>query len=145
MTHIPYKGIAPAITAQLANEVQLSLTPIAVGMPHARAGKLVALAAAGLQRSVAIPEVPTVHESGVPGFEVIGWWGVLAPARTPRALVSVLNREILAVLDLAEVRKSLLDQGMEPAGGTPEQFAALIKSDMEKWGEIGKRLGITLD
>ena len=145
MTHIPYKGIAPAITAQLANEVQFSLTPIAVGMPHARAGKLVAIAAAGLQRSIAIPEVPTVHESGVPGFEVIGWWGVLAPARTPRAVVNALNREILAVLELADVRKSLLDQGMEPAGGTPEQFGALIKSDMEKWGDIGKRLGVTLD
>jgi tripartite-type tricarboxylate transporter receptor subunit TctC len=145
MTHVPYKGIAPAIAAQLANDVQFSLTPIAVGMPHARAGKLRAIAAAGLQRSVAIPEVPTVHESGVPGFEVIGWWGVLAPARTPRPVVNALNREILAVLDLPEVRKSLLDQGMDPAGGTPEQFAALIKSDMDKWGEIGKRLGISLD
>jgi tripartite-type tricarboxylate transporter receptor subunit TctC len=145
MTHIPYKGIAPAIAAQLANEVQFTLTPIAVGMPHVRAGRLRAIAAAGLQRSVSIPEVPTAHESGVPGFEVIGWWGVLAPARTPRPVVIALNREILAALDLPEVRKSLLDQGMDPAGGTPEQFAALIKSDMDKWGEIGKRLGVSLD
>ncbi len=145
MTHIPYKGIAPAITAQLANEVQFSLTPIAVGMPHARAGRLRPIASAGLQRSVAIPEVPTVHESGLPGFEVIGWWGMLAPARTPRAVINALNRETLAVLELEPVRKSLLDQGMDPAGGTPEQFGALIKSDMEKWGEIGRRLGVTLD
>jgi tripartite-type tricarboxylate transporter receptor subunit TctC len=145
MTHIPFKGIAPAITAQLANEVQLSLTPIAVGMPHARAGRLRAIAQAGLQRSVAVPDLPTVDESGAPGFEVVGWWGMLAPARTPRPVVALLNKEIRAVLDLADVRRNLIEQGMDPAGGTPEQFAALIKSDMDKWGDIGKRLGVRLD
>jgi tripartite-type tricarboxylate transporter receptor subunit TctC len=145
MTHVPYKGIAPAIAGQLANDVQLSFTPIAVGMPHARAGKLRALATGGLQRSAVIPEVPTLHESGVTGFEVIGWWGMLAPARTPRPVVAALNREMRAVLDMPEVRRVLLEQGMEPAAGTPAEFAALIKSDMDKWGEIGKRLGVSLD
>ena len=145
MTHIPYKGIAPAITAQLANEVQMSLTPIAVGMPHAKAGKLRALASGGLKRSVAIPDVPTIDESGLPGFEVIGWWGMLAPSKTPRPVVNLLNREVRAALDNAEVKRSLVDQGMDPAGGTPEQFGALIKSDMDKWGDIGKRLGVKLD
>jgi tripartite-type tricarboxylate transporter receptor subunit TctC len=140
-----YKGIAPAIAGQLANDVQLSFTPIAVGMPHARAGKLHALATGGLQRSAVIPEVPTLNESGVAGFEVVGWWGMLAPAKTPRALVVAANREVRAVLDLPDVRRVLLDQGMEPAAGTPEQFGALIKADMDKWGEIGKRLGVTLD
>jgi tripartite-type tricarboxylate transporter receptor subunit TctC len=95
------------------------------------AGKLRALATGGLQRSAVIPEVPTLHESGVTGFEVIGWWGMLAPAR--------------AVLDMPEVRRVLLEQGMEPAAGTPAEFAALIRSDMEKWGDIGKRLGVSLD
>ena len=145
MTHIPYKGIAPAITAQLANEVQMSLTPIAVGMPHAKAGKLRALASGGLKRSVAIPDVPTIAESGLPGFEVIGWWGMLAPSKTPRPVVNLLNREVRAALDNAEVKRSLVDQGMDPAGGTPEQFGALIRSDMDKWGDIGKRLGVKLD
>ena len=145
MTHIPYKGIAPAITAQLANEVQMSLTPIAVGMPHARAGKLRALAQAGLKRSVAIPEVPTIDESGLPGFEVIGWWGMLAPAKTPRPVVLLLNREVRAALDVPEVKKSLVDQGMDPAGGSPEEFGALIRADMDKWGDVGKRLGVKLD
>jgi len=145
MTHIPYKGIAPAITAQLANEVQMSLTPIAVGMPHAKAGKLRALASGGLKRSVAIPDVPTIAESGLPGFEVIGWWGMLAPSKTPRPVVDLLNREVRAALDNAEVKRSLVAQGMDPAGGTPEQFGALIKSDMDKWGDIGKRLGVKLD
>jgi tripartite-type tricarboxylate transporter receptor subunit TctC len=145
MTHIPYKGIAPAITAQLANEVQMSLTPIAVGMPHAKAGKLRALASGGLKRSVAIPDVPTIDESGQPRFEEIGWWGMLAPPKTPRPVVNLLNREVRAALDNAEVKRSLVDQGMDPAGGTPEQFGALIKSDMDKWGDIGKRLGVKLD
>jgi len=145
MTHIPYKGIAPAVTAQLANEVQMSLTPIAVGMPHARAGKLRALASAGLKRSVAIPDVPTIDESGLPGFEVIAWWGMLAPAKTPRPVVLLLNREVRAVLEIPEVRKSLVDQGMDPVGGTPEEFASLIRADMDKWGDVGKRLGVRLD
>jgi tripartite-type tricarboxylate transporter receptor subunit TctC len=145
MTHIPYKGIAPAITAQIANEVQVSFTPIAVGMPHARAGRLRALASGGLKRSSAIPEVPTIDESGLPGFEVIGWWGMLAPAKTPRPVVNLLNREVRAALEVPEVKRSLLDQGMDPAGGSPEEFGTLIRADMEKWGDVGKRLGVKLD
>jgi len=145
MAHIAYKGIAPAITALLADEVQFSLVPIAVGMPHVRAGKLRALGVAGLSRSSAAPELPTIAESGLPGFEVIGWWGVLAPAKTPQSAVDLLNRELRAALELPDVRRTLLDQGMDPAGGTPEQFGALIKTDMDKWGEIGRRLGVKLD
>jgi len=145
MTHIPYKGIAPAITAQLANEVQMSLTPIAVGMPHARAGRLRALASAGLKRSIAIPDVPTIDESGLPGFEVIGWWGMLAPAKTPRTIVNQLNREVRAALEVPEVKRNLVEQGMDPAGGSPEEFGTLIRADVDKWGDVGKRLGVKLD
>ena len=145
MTHIAYKGIAPAITALLADEVQFSLVPITVGMPHVRSGKLRALGVAGLTRSSAAPELPTIAESGLPGFEVIGWWGVLAPAKTPRGAVDLLNRELRAALDAPDVRRTLLEQGMDPAPGTPEQFGALIKADMDKWGEIGRRLGVKLD
>ncbi|HEV3009687.1 MAG TPA: tripartite tricarboxylate transporter substrate binding protein [Burkholderiales bacterium] len=145
MAHISYKGIGPATIALLANEVQFSLVPIAVGMPHVKSGRLRALGTCGPQRSAATPEVPTASEAGVPGLEVIAWWGMLAPAKTPRAVVTRLNREIRAILDHAEVRRGLVDQGMDPAGGEPEQFAALIKADMEKWGEIGRRLGVKLD
>ncbi|HEX9465983.1 MAG TPA: tripartite tricarboxylate transporter substrate binding protein [Alphaproteobacteria bacterium] len=145
LTHISYKGIAPAIQAQIANEAQLSFTPIAVGMPYVSSGLLRALGSGGLKRSAAIPDIPTIDESGVPGFEVIGWWGLLAPARTPRPLVDRLNRETRAVMDIPDVRRSLLDQGMDPAGGTPEAFGELVKADMDKWGDIGKRLGVTLD
>jgi tripartite-type tricarboxylate transporter receptor subunit TctC len=145
LTHIPYKGIAPAVTALLAGDVQFSIVPIAVGMPHVKAGKLRALGTGGPQRSAATPDIPAVAESGLTGFEAIGWWGVLAPAKTPRAVVNLLNKEIRAVLDVAEVKRTLVEQGMDPAGGTPEQFGALIKADMEKWGEIGIRLGVKLD
>ena len=81
----------------------------------------------------------------MPGFEVIGWWGMLAPGKTPRPVVLLLNREVRAALEVPEVKKTLLDQGMDPAGGTPEEFGALIRSDMEKWGGVGKRLGVSLD
>ena len=145
MTHIPYKGIAPAVIALLANDVQFSIVPIAVAMPHVKSGKLRALGSGGPQRSAATPDIPAVAESGLTGFEAIGWWGVLAPAKTPRAVVNLLNREIRAVLDIGEVRGILVGQGMDPAGGTPEQFAALIKTDMEKWGNIGAKLGVKLD
>src|SRR5207237_5400925 len=145
MQHIAYKGIAPAVTALLADEVQFSLVPIAVGLPHVRAGRLRALGVAGLQRSAATPEIPTLSESGLPDFEVIAWWGLLAPARTPRAVVNALNREMRSVLEVPEVKRSLVDQGMDPAAGSPEQFGALIKADMEKWGAIGARLGVKLD
>ena len=145
MQHIAYKGIAPAVTALLANEVQFSLVPIAVGLPHVRAGRLRALGVAGLQRSAATPEIPTLSESGLPDFEVIAWWGLLAPAKTPRAVVHALNREMRAVLEVPEVKRILVDQGMDPAAGSPEEFGALIKADMEKWGAIGTRLGVKLD
>jgi tripartite-type tricarboxylate transporter receptor subunit TctC len=133
------------VTALLANDVQFSLVPIAVGMPHVKSEKLRALGVAGLQRSAAAPDVPTMAESGLAGFEVIGWWGMLAPAKTPPRVVTLLNREIRAVLDQTEVRRGLVDQGMDPAGGEPGEFAALIKADMEKWGAIGRRLGVKLD
>jgi tripartite-type tricarboxylate transporter receptor subunit TctC len=145
MTHISYKGIGPAITALMANEVQLSLIPIATGLPYVKAGRLRALGTSGLQRSIATPDIPTLGESGLPGFDVISWYGMLAPARTPRPIVNLLNKEIRSVLDAAEVKRGLVEQGMDPAGGTPEEFAVLIKSDMDKWGDIGKRLGVTLD
>ena len=145
MQHIAYKGIAPAVTALHADEVQFSLVPIAVGLPHVKSGKLRALGVAGLKRADATPDIPTLSEAGVPDFEVIAWWGMLAPARTPRAVVNTLNREMRAVLDVPEVRRLLVEQGMDPAAGTPEEFGALIKADMEKWGAIGARLGVRLD
>ena len=145
MQHIAYKGIAPAVTALLADEVQFSLVPIAVGLPHVKSGKLRALGVAGLQRSAATPDIPTLSESGVPDFEVIAWWGLLAPAKTPAPIVNRLNREMRAVLEIAEIRRQLVDQGMDPAAGTPEEFGTLIKADMEKWGAIGAPLGVRLD
>src|SRR5262249_56677829 len=101
-------------TALLADEVQFSLVPIAVGMPHVRSGKLRALGVAGLARSSAVPELPTIAESGLPGFEVIGWWGVLEPAKTPREAVMLLRHEMRAALDARDVRRTRLRQGLVP-------------------------------
>ena len=145
MTHIPYKGIGPATAAQLGNEVQFAFTPVLVGMPQMKAGKLRAIASGALKRSLAVPDIPTVAESGVPGFDLSGWWGLLGPAKMPRALVNELNAAVRRILEDADVRRNLLAQGMDPAPSTPEEFAALIRSDMKTWGELGRKLGVKLD
>jgi len=144
MTHIPYKGIAPAITAQLANEVQVSLTPIAVGMPHAKAESC-ARWRAGLEalgRDSRCADDSRIGAAGVRSDRLVGHARAF---QDPAAGGEPVEPRVRAALDNAEIRRSLVDQGMDPAGGTPEQFGALIKSDMDKWGDIGKRLGVKLD
>jgi len=142
MAHIAYKGIAPAITALLADEVQFSLVPIAVGMPHVRSGKLRALGVAGLARSSAAPDLPTIAESGLPGFEVIGFFGVLAPAGTAREGVARLNGEINKVLARPDIREKFASQALDPANRTAEQFTDYIKSEAGKWGKLIQEAGV---
>jgi tripartite-type tricarboxylate transporter receptor subunit TctC len=145
-THIPYKGIGPATAAQLGNEVQLAFTPVLVGMPHMKAGRLKAIASGAPKRSAAVPDVPTVAEAGgLAGFDVSGWWGLLGPAKLPRPIVDLLNASVRRILDDADVRRNLLSQGMDPSPSTPEAFAALIRDDMTVWGDLGRKLGIKLD
>lgn len=146
MSHIPYKGIGPATVAQLGNEVQLAFTPVLVGLPHMKAGRLKAIASGAPKRSAAVPDVPTVAEAaGLPGFDVSGWWGLLGPAKLPRPIVDLLNASVRRILDDAEVRRNLLAQGMDPSPTTPEAFGALIRDDMAVWGDLGRKLGIRLD
>ncbi|MEI6317346.1 MAG: tripartite tricarboxylate transporter substrate binding protein [Pseudomonadota bacterium] len=146
MSHIPYKGIGPATAAQLGNEVQLAFTPVLVGLPHMKAGRLKAIASGAPKRSAAVPDVPTVAEAGgLAGFDVSGWWGLLGPAKLPRPIVDLLNASVRRILDDAEVRRNLLAQGMDPSPSTPEAFAALIRDDMAVWGDLGRKLGIKLD
>ena len=146
MSHIPYKGIGPATVAQLGNEVQLAFTPVLVGLPHMKAGRLKAIASGAPKRSAAVPDVPTVAEAaGLPGFDVSGWWGLLGPAKLPRPTVDLLNASVRRILDDAEVRRNLLAQGMDPSPTTPEAFGALIRDDMAVWGDLGRKLGIKLD
>jgi tripartite-type tricarboxylate transporter receptor subunit TctC len=145
MTHIPYKGIGPATAAQLGNEVQLAFTPVLVGLPHIKGGRLKAIASGAAKRSAAVPDIPTVAEAGAPGFDLSGWWGLLGPAKLPRPLVNELNATVRKILEDPDVRRNLLAQGMDPAPSTPEAFAALIKTDMTTWGELGRKLGVKLD
>lgn len=145
MTHVPYKGVGQYITAQVANEIQLSFANMFTTMPHWKSGRLRLVASTGSKRLEAVPELPTVAESGLPGFESLTWYAYMAPAKTPRAIVSRLQREIRAVVFSPDVRKHLVEQGNEPLANSPDEFARIMKVDAEKWGAIGRKLGVKLD
>jgi tripartite-type tricarboxylate transporter receptor subunit TctC len=139
---VPYKGNAPAVTATMSGEVSLIFGGIAQSARLVEAGRLRAIAVSGKRRSPALPDVPTVAESGVPGFEAGSWYGLLAPAATPRAIVERLNREILRVLQLPDVRDRFMAEAFEVPRDTPGQFAAHIKADLPKWAKVVKDAGI---
>ena len=136
MVHVPYKGLAPALTDLLSGQVQVMFSsPVAI-LPHIKAGKLRALAVTGEKRMASLPEAPTVAESGFPGYEASSWYGILAPAGTSREIVARLNAEFLKALEQPDVRNSLIADGAEPVGDTPEQFAAYIRSEKERMGKL---------
>lgn len=145
IVHVPYKGSAPALADLLSGQVQMTFNPAAVVLPHVRAGRLRALAVSGAARTQLAPELPTVAEAGVPGFEASGWYGVLGPARMPAAIVRALNREVAALLEEKEFRERLAAVGVEPLGGGPERFAAFIVSELAKWGEAVRLAGARID
>ena len=143
--HVPYKGVSQYITAQISNEIQFSFSNMFTTMPHWKAGRLKLLATGGSKRMEAMPDLPTIDEAGVPGFEALTWYGFMAPAKTPRAVVDKLQREIAAIVKTPEVHQTFVSQGNEPLANTPDQFAKVIRDDAEKWGAIGKKLGVKLD
>jgi tripartite-type tricarboxylate transporter receptor subunit TctC len=145
MTHIPYKGVALYITAQIGGEIQFSFSNMFTTMPHWKAGRLKLIATGGAKRMEAMPELPTIAEAGVPGFEALTWYGFMAPAKTPRAIVDKLQKEIAAIVNSQEVHQTFVAQGNEPLANTPDEFARVVRSDADKWGAIGKRLGVRLD
>jgi len=142
IVHIPYKGSPPALIDLLGGRVVLMCSTIAPAMPLVKSAKLRALAVTSLKRSAAAPDIPTVAESGLSGYEATAWQGVLAPAGTPRDIVAKLNTELVRVINLPDVRKQLADQGYEPAGTTPEQFAEYIKTEIAKWTRVIKAAGL---
>jgi tripartite-type tricarboxylate transporter receptor subunit TctC len=142
IVHIPYKGSAPAVTDLLGGQVHLMFDNVPNVLPHVKAGKLTALAQTGTKRSPLIPDIPTVAEAGVPGYEVTVWFGLVAPAGTPREVVQKLNAETLRILAMPDVRERFLAQGVEPAGGTPEQFADHIRVQMAKWAKVVTDAGV---
>lgn len=142
LNHVPYKGSAPSVTAVLAGEVSMLFGTMADVVGHVHAGKLRALAVTSVQRIPALPEVPTMIEAGLPGFEATAWFGVLAPAATPRPIVERLNGEINRIIKSPEVLKRISQQGSALiVGGTPEQFADFIRAEIEKWGKVVKDSG----
>jgi tripartite-type tricarboxylate transporter receptor subunit TctC len=142
IVHVPYKGTAPALTDVVSGHIDMMLADLAVIKPHADSGRLRVLAVTGLKRSVAAPNVPTIAESGLPGYELSPWFGVVAPAGVPRDIVSRLNATIGASLKSQDVLKRLSNLGYEPLGGSPEEFAAAIKADTAKFANIVKTAGI---
>jgi tripartite-type tricarboxylate transporter receptor subunit TctC len=142
MVVVPYKGNALAVSATLSGEVSLIFGGIAQSAPLVRAGKLRAIAVSGARRSAVMRDVPTVSESGVPGFEAGSWYGFLAPAATPRGIVERLNRETVRIVQLPEVSERLAAEAFDVPLDTPEQFAAYIKADVAKWAKVVKETGI---
>jgi tripartite-type tricarboxylate transporter receptor subunit TctC len=145
MTHVPYKGIAPAITAQLGNEIQVTFSNMFSTLGHWKAGRLRLVAHGGSKRADAFPDVPTIIESGVPGFQASNWYGYVAPAKTPRPIIEKLAREFAAVANSPDVRRTLIAQGNDVVANTPQEFAKVIRADAERWGTIGRKLGVKLD
>lgn len=145
MVHVPYKGTAAVVTAVLSGEVQVAFAQMATVRPQFLSGKLRVLAVASGVRAQAMPDLPTVAEAGLPGFKADVWFGVVAPAGTPSAIVSRLNSEIGKIMRMPDVREQLLPQGIEPMTNTPEEFTALIRTEIVKWAELVKRTGARVD
>ena len=145
LLHVPYKGVGNAVTDLLGGQVQVMVAPTQSVTGHVKSGKLRALAVTGSKRLATLPEVPTLAEAGVPGYEAVGWFGLMAPVATPRDIVTMLNRDINRILQLAEVKARLLDLGAEPASLSPEQFIDFIRSDNAKWEKLIKERGIVVE
>jgi tripartite-type tricarboxylate transporter receptor subunit TctC len=142
IVHIPYKGGGPAMLAVIGGQAQISIGSLLQTLPHIRSGKMRALATGGLKRSPALPEVPTVAEGGVPGYEANNWWGIVAPAATPAPVVKRINDEVAKILAAPETQKWFLGEGGEAVSRTPDEFRKWILSEMGKWGKVVKQAGI---
>jgi tripartite-type tricarboxylate transporter receptor subunit TctC len=140
--HVPYKGGAPAVTGLLGGQTQANFATIVSVLSHVRGGKLRALAVTTAKRSPAAPDIPTIAESGVPGYDHGPWNGMLAPAKTPQALLARLNAEVVKIVHLPEVKKVLNHEGAEPVGNSPQEFTAILRSETAKWAKVIKAAGI---
>lgn len=142
-THVPYKGSGAMMTDLIGGQVDFSFPSTAAALPHVQGGRLRALGISSARRSQAYPDVPTIAEAGVPGFEVLGWYGVLGPARMPKEVVATLSNEIGRLARRSDVQARLRNAGAEPVGNTPEEFAAFIATDYAKWSRVIKAANIT--
>jgi len=145
LAHIPYKGMSIAVTDVIGGQVYMTFGTSLSVVPHVRSGRLRALAVTGAQRSPALPDLPTVAESGVPGYEASLWYGFVGPARLPAEIVQRLNAEIAAALAAPEVRERLASQGVDARSSTADEFARLLVSDLDRWAKVVQRLGLRAD
>ncbi len=145
IVHVPYKGVAPALVALLSSEVQLTFSSQPSTIPHIREGRLRPLGITSPKRSSFTPDIPTIAESGVPGYENTAWYGVLAPARTPAAIIARLNLELTKLLELPEIKTAIAAQSFEILPSNPAQFDGFIKSELNKWVKVVKDSGMRID
>ncbi|HYK15970.1 MAG TPA: tripartite tricarboxylate transporter substrate binding protein [Burkholderiales bacterium] len=141
MIHVPYKGGAPAMIALVSGEVNLVFATAETAVPQVKAGKIRALGVTTAKRSALLPDLPTIAEGGLPGYEANNWYGLLAPAKTPAAIIERLNREVVKVLNMPKVKEQLFRSGLDASPSTPKEFSAYIKSEMAKWSKVVKASG----
>jgi tripartite-type tricarboxylate transporter receptor subunit TctC len=145
IVHVPYKGGGPALIALISGEVAMLFSNVSFTLPQIKAGKVRALAVSSTKRSPIAPELPTVAEAGVPGFELTSWYGVLVPAKTPKAIIASLHGEIVKALNAPDIKARLANDGNEAVGSTPEAFAAYIAAEIPKWARVIKRSGARME
>lgn len=145
LTHVPYKGGGPAMAAVASGEVQMTFSNVSVALPQVKAGKLRALAVTSLKRKDTLPDVPSLDEVGLRGFDANAWVGLLAPAKTPQSLVARLNGDVRTALSDAQLRRQLETRGLEAAPGTPEALARHIAVEIDRWGKVGREAGVRLE
>lgn len=145
MIHVPYKGSAAILTDVMGGQISLTMDNIPVYLPYAKAGRIRALAVGSRKRTAAAPELPTAEEAGVPGLVAVSWFGLVAPVRTPKPIIDKLSRETARILRLPDVHKRISDLGAEPVGGTPQEYAEFIQSEIKKWRKVIQDAGVRLD
>jgi tripartite-type tricarboxylate transporter receptor subunit TctC len=142
MLHVPYKGSAPAAADLAGGQIPLAIVDLTSALPHIRSGRVKAIGVTSASRSAVAPEIPTIAETGLPGFDAIGWFGVVAPGGTPSALIARLNAEVVEAMKAPEIRERLMAGGAEPQTSTPEEFAAFIRAEIPKWARVIKSAGV---
>jgi tripartite-type tricarboxylate transporter receptor subunit TctC len=145
VTHVPYKGGAPALADLVGGQIQFMLENIPGTLPFAKAGKLRALAVTDLKRSPLLPDLPTLDESGLKGYQIVGWNGLFVPAGTPQSVINALHAAVVRALALPEVKERLAVLGADGVGDTPQHFAAFIKTDIAKWAKVVKDAGLKVE
>jgi tripartite-type tricarboxylate transporter receptor subunit TctC len=141
LVHVPYKGGGPAMADLVGGQVNLIFATTASAIPHLKSGRIKGIAVTTAKRSALLPELPTISESGLAGFDANNWYGLVVPAKTPRAIIDQLNAEVTKILAMPDVKTTLFNQGLDPAPGTPEQFGAYIKAERAKWAKVIKASG----